>query len=318
MVATRSMSSARNGVGHESSVSRLSFVLRMPLVLLRWKIKLHYLAIAVSDFINKNILGHPLAKWIASIAGWGLIAAGIAVAQWDEYAVALVLFVSGSVTLFLKAYHWQTERKVVRAMLTICAVGAIVASWPITVAKKGDKPWSDTLAHLASKVKPTAATISEPVVHIEPENGPLWSTGKGQTHGQFKLTFSNTGLEDIDYITVTEDYFVALKFAAGLVMKNLGGIPVDSHVCSVLPSKVGHCDIFLDFTLNLDVMNEVAKNNGVPYLRGVRLRIAYRRTADGKDYKITRGYGVIGPQAEGLLFPGDQGDPARFKCAIKL
>lgn len=69
-------------------------------------------------------------------------------AQWDEYAVSLALFFVGCVILLLKAYHWKGidnrpgVSAVLRALLVICAGVGIAASWPITVAKKGDKLWS--------------------------------------------------------------------------------------------------------------------------------------------------------------------------------
>jgi len=41
---------------------------------------------------------------------------------------------------------------------------------------------------------------SDPVVHIEPEEGLLWSVGPGQTHGVFTLTIANTGQEDVEHV----------------------------------------------------------------------------------------------------------------------
>jgi hypothetical protein len=100
------------------------------------------------SFIHRRVFGHRIAKWIASKVGWGLIGAGVAVAQWDEYAVALVLFISGCTILLLRAYHWRGIEGWVRAsaalrllLIALAAVG-MVASYPITSEKRGDKPWS--------------------------------------------------------------------------------------------------------------------------------------------------------------------------------
>jgi hypothetical protein len=125
------------------TVIRFRAMQRSSTLALRWKSKSHLLIVTVSDFVHKNVFDHPLAKWIANNAGWGFLLAGVALAKWDEYAVALVLFVSGSLSLFLKAYHWRTESKALKVVLVLLAFGGIMASWPVTVAKKGTKPWSD-------------------------------------------------------------------------------------------------------------------------------------------------------------------------------
>lgn len=100
-------------------------------------------------FIDANVLSHPIAKKIAGPAGGGgLILAGVGLAQWDEYAAALVLFLAGCIVLFLSAYHWKTERMGIKALLLVLCVLAAVVSIPITIAKKGDKPWSDAVSRL--------------------------------------------------------------------------------------------------------------------------------------------------------------------------
>jgi hypothetical protein len=145
--------------------------------------------------------------------------------------------------------------------------------------------------------------VEEPVVHVEPENELIWSTKSGETVGEYHLTLSNTGPVDIDHIEVVEDYFVALKLQGGIIIKNIGGVPVQSGAYVNLSSRHS-CQLLINFVSNIEVMNEVAKNNGVPSMRGVRLAITFRRKADGKDFRLVRGYGVIGHHAEGLFPPG--------------
>jgi hypothetical protein len=142
-------------------------------------------------------------------------------------------------------------------------------------------------------------------------------------HHQFQLTFANTGIEDINHIQATEDYFVALKLrTGGIVIKNVGGIPVESGVCASLKSKQS-CPLLINFCSQIEVVNEVVKNNGVPSMRGVRLTITFRRKADGRDYRIIKGYGTIGPHAEGMFPPGipqdrfPDGNESRFPVHVR-
>jgi hypothetical protein len=147
-------------------------------------------------------------------------------------------------------------------------------------------------------------TIREPVVHLEPEHELIWSTGPNQKVGEFHVKLSNTGTEDIDHIVLIEDYFVALKLPnVGIIIKNVGGVPVESGVCTSLGAKKD-CQIFINFAPTIAVMNEVAQNNAVPNRLGVRLTITFRRKIDGAPYRIVKGYGIIGPHAEGLFPPG--------------
>jgi hypothetical protein len=105
------------------------------------------------NFFHQRIMSHRVAKWIASKIGWGFIVTGIALAQWDEYAVAWSFFEAGSVILFFRAYHWKgidQWHKLTSWMKTGFIIGTVVmfiVAYPVTVARKGDKPWSATVAH---------------------------------------------------------------------------------------------------------------------------------------------------------------------------
>jgi hypothetical protein len=96
----------------------------------------------------RAIFHHRISRWLAKQLGWGLIVSGVAVAQWDEYAAALVLFVAGCTILLFRGYHWNgidgwpKATRGLRRLWIVAAFTGMVASWPVTVAKKGDKPWS--------------------------------------------------------------------------------------------------------------------------------------------------------------------------------
>jgi hypothetical protein len=87
---------------------------------------------SVFTALQQKTLGHPLAKKLANmLLGWGIIGAGIGVAQWDEYGLALGLFLGGSFVLFLQAYHWQgweNYTKVSRVLRVLFMIGAAPSS----------------------------------------------------------------------------------------------------------------------------------------------------------------------------------------------
>jgi hypothetical protein len=108
----------------------------------RFKNRLHWL--------HQNTLAHPLAKRVAAkVVGWALLVFGVTIAQWDEYAAALGLFVASGVVLLLQAIHWggiETNAKlskVLRIIFILMTLAMLVAAYPVTNAKRGDKPWSD-------------------------------------------------------------------------------------------------------------------------------------------------------------------------------
>ncbi len=101
--------------------------------------------------IHQKSLAHPVAKVIAGkLVGWAIIGMGIAVAQWDEYGLALGLFLCGSIVLLLQAYNWEGFKgyknlsKFLQVVYVLGALVMLIAAYPITKAKRGDKPWSDT------------------------------------------------------------------------------------------------------------------------------------------------------------------------------
>jgi hypothetical protein len=108
-----------------------------------------------------NTKTSKLAKWVANLAGWSLITAGVALAKWDEYAIALILFEVGIVVLGFRAYYLQTQNKWIRwPLIVLSVVGALVA-YPITAAKKGNKPWSDIVSKWTYESSPNDTKPAE-------------------------------------------------------------------------------------------------------------------------------------------------------------
>jgi len=136
---------------------------------------------SVFTALQQKTLGHPLARKLANmLLAWGIIGAGVGVAQWEEYGPALGLFLGGSFVLFLQAYYWQgweNYTKVSRVLKVLFMIGAgsfIAASYPIINAKRGDKPWSDLLHRITfvdhipeEKLKPAAPLPPEKTPHHE-------------------------------------------------------------------------------------------------------------------------------------------------------
>jgi len=154
--------------------------------------------------------------------------------------------------------------------------------------------------------QPTRPVLSDPLLHLEPEHGMIWSTGQNQTVGVFLFLLRNTGLEDVDNITVTEEYFVAQR-GADIIIKHLGGIPIANPMPTLL-KRNDSANVRVDFRKHVEIMNEVTANFNGPSLRGVKVMIKFRRHADGKDFAMTRGYAAIGPHADGLYTEGSEYD----------
>ena len=209
--------------------------------------------------------------------------------------------------------YWLRAASVSTVILIFWAIGIWISpkEVPTDYPPKPHGPTPPSISDDSTKTRepavksdyPARIALSEPVIHIEPENQLMWSTSPGETVGVFKLTFANTGMEDIDHVRVIEDYFVALKSQNGVIIKNLGGVPVNSGVYESLDHKKS-CPLLIDFRSHVDVMGQVVKNNAVPNMSGIRLTITFRRKADGRDYRMVKGYGTIGPQAQGMFPPG--------------
>jgi hypothetical protein len=125
-----------------------------------------------------------------------------------------------------------------------------------------------------ARAKRAATPLSDPILHLEPERELIWSTATNQTPGVFVLSLHNTGLEDIDNIAVTQDYFVAQR-GAEIVIKNVGGIPIENPVLPLL-KREDAVPIRIDFTPHIKIMNEVSDNFKVgPSLRGVKVAVRF-------------------------------------------
>ncbi len=175
------------------------------------------------NFIHSSILQHRASKWIARQLGWGLVAAGIAVAQWDEYGAALVLFVSGCFVLLIRGFHWTGINRwpkttsILRWVWIMTAAFGMVASWPITVAKKGDKPWSALFQRMTPK--------SVLAMHAFP-------TG---TYGPTKQMVD----VDMDIHNPSEDAIqnldLIIKVVSPHLIRSISQLPTDADACRFNP-----------------------------------------------------------------------------------
>ena len=243
-----------------------------------------------------------------------LIGVGIAVLSvgepdaWD-FLVARGCFVLacffGAIQIVLLARGRRGRMPYLVAFL-LCGVFGATAVFGVNYVNRKRDIWS---GKNSSKGADRSSPITDPIVHLEPEQGPIWSTNPpGQRIGAFTLSFHNTGLEDITNINVSQDYFVAEK-SKDIIIKRAGGMLIPNVMPEVLASKEKQ-PIEIDLGDHIDVLNEVADSFKGPSLRGVKVTVRFRRRADGKDFSIVRMYGIIGPKGEGLMMVGDAGDPA--------
>jgi len=104
------------------------------------------------NFLHAHTLAHPKVRRLAALGSAGATyLVGVALAQWDEYALALGCFIIGSSILLLKSYNWEgvNEKPKLSKFLKVLFVAGslimLVGSYPVALAKKGNKPWSDTI-----------------------------------------------------------------------------------------------------------------------------------------------------------------------------
>lgn len=102
--------------------------------------------------------------------GWAIVGIGVAMAQWDEYGVALGLLIFGSLVILLQAYHWEGFEnfpglsKALRSLYVVGASVMFIVAYPVTNAKRGDKPWSDAWGRYTHPaVRQTTTPQSQPV-----------------------------------------------------------------------------------------------------------------------------------------------------------
>lgn len=195
-----------------------------------------------------------------------------------------IVTVIALISIFVLLIHpiwnfWWVERYLHRRLISLAVLGILLVGLGFYV-------WPQSERH---------ERLFDPIIHLEPERTTIKpETGKP---GLFKLSLVNSGLEDIDRIDVSEDYFVALK-GQTIIIKNMGGVPVTNEMKSILKGGGDSDTIRIDFSAHIDIMNEVAANFKGPSLRGVKVTVNYRRRADGADFSITRGYGLFGKGAE--------------------
>jgi len=139
--------------------------------------------------------------------------------------------------------------------------------------------------------------LAEPVVHIEPEIGAVKIRPDGRG---YDMTIVNTSSEDVDHTDVTLDYFWAERSKEkGIEIKSILRVLVccagskELHAGKSMPLNIGR------FSPNL--YDDLVKT-GHPGLPGVRLIAHFRRTRDGKDFRMVRAYAI---QKDALAVPLD-------------
>lgn len=131
---------------------------------------------------------------------------------------------------------------------------------------------------------------TDPLIHIEPESGFI-NRNKG-TNGIFTLTLNNTGYEDISDVGVYVDYFVAKKYP-DIRITRIGGNSINADTQFSLVKKHTKVHFKLDFTNKIDDMWTFASLGNHANCLGARVKVAYRRKSDGKDFSEAAIYGVV-------------------------
>lgn len=134
---------------------------------------------------------------------------------------------------------------------------------------------------------PTPA--EDPIVHIEPEKDILWSTHPGQQLGIFTVYVHNTGIP-IDVTEINLKFFLA-QHSSGIIIKRLPNL-TDPH-----RGPLQHDASFplsLDFNPYVDEIAEISGNfKEGPSLAGVYVVVTYRRHSDGKDFSLSKPFGLM-------------------------
>jgi hypothetical protein len=163
------------------------------------------------------------------------------------------------------------------------------------------------MAPLFQKTSATSsptASLEEPVLHIEPEREIVFSTHPGQKRGVYTITLHNTGV-DVEVMEVEKRYFLAQR-GKNVVIKRLGDL-TDSHKGLLQHEK--KFLISLDFNSYLNDIKEVAANfTEGPSRAGVYIVARFRRHADGKNFAISRAYGLFNFDAAAIFTEGTSMD----------
>ncbi len=270
-----------------------------------------------------------LSSWLlVSVVVPLLIGVGFSVMSMSPpaYGLAQVSLSMAALLLSAKLGWWigygQSDGATVgyRLVLSFIVFGAIGTLWVWSLtwinARRELAPWAGRGAQSQPEVtigksaparsEVQGPSISEqrqidPVIHIEPEVG-FKKSDKG-TNGIFTLTLENSGLVDVSHVEIFNDFFVAQK-QPDLVLTRIGGFSTlpDMQI-SHLKSRAS-ANFKVDLSKVIGLMWTFAAKSNLPSVLCVRVMVKYRRAVDGKEYKLARGYGVAGPEAQ-LLYTLD-------------
>jgi len=209
-------------------------------------------------------------SWLAIIVTIGLWYFHVATPSFQR-AIVSGLFVAIATVSGFVALRWATDRHE-RAML--------VEKGPQTSQVPTEpKPEHPKIA----KELERSAVIPDPLVRVEPEEGPVPSIpDKAQA---FSLTLQNDG-PDIDHIVIKQEFFFATKDGEKITIYRVGRI-VPQKPNGDLPLRTNqHVEITVDFS----PFTYYYGLFGYKGYAGVKIIVAFRRFADEKDFTLSRPY----------------------------
>ncbi len=188
-----------------------------------------------------------------------------------------------------------------RVWLSLLCVVIFLAFWLVSGQLLVKHRWAISLSAIAAVLafvmidkwapKPTPAPVApeDPIVHIEPERDILWSTHPGQKLEIFTVQFHNTGVP-VDVTEIDLKYFIAQK-SSGVIIKRLPDV-TEQH--KGLLQRDGSFPVSIDFNPYTDEISEISSNfKDGPSLAGVYIVASYRRHSDGKDFELSKAYGLF-------------------------
>jgi hypothetical protein len=143
---THGQAEVRDYIPHtRKEVYNVWAVLRLPLLLLRWKIKLRYRMQDIRELRkHPGLLWHWAAKWQWFAV---LFLGALAAMSVPEYGLALVLFFLSGLSAASKIQHWAGSAsklwtRIIKSFGILVVTGLFILMFFTIIAMKGNGPWS--------------------------------------------------------------------------------------------------------------------------------------------------------------------------------
>jgi hypothetical protein len=212
-----------------------------------------------------------------------------------EFFYAKVCFIAAASVLFVMQVYWASTT-------SHGILGRLAVSVPILLLVGIGLP--EALQWLNVRQNPQASAVHQPanepenvVLHIEPENGIIWSTKPGQTVGMFNVELLNTGTA-VDVLEITKRYFLAQRGLEVLIKR----LPQITDPQNGLLAHAGSWTLSIDFRPYMSDIKEVSDNfKAGPSRAGVYIVCRCRRHVDGENFVASQAYGLFayeGPDKE--------------------